>query len=528
MGDTARAGLNVIDGGRAGEDVVSEAPPHDLDVEGSVLAYAIYQGDEMVADLLQFVGAADFYSESHRRAFEAVERLHAGKKPVDLAAVMTELRQHHRLEQVGGLEYLARVGTSAPVVTKRHVLEHARRVRELRIRRDLQTAGRMLAVRCVHDPVETAILAAQTAEVLENLGASLGGIESEHKADAVAARLLKGLENAARKVTTGKSRRWGLPSIDERTAGLHAELAVVGGRPGMGKTSFGCAVAESAALQGYGSPIFSLETQREQLLLRMACARARVEVHRARVGALTGDEWSRFTGATAALAALPLWIDDTKAIRVVEVWARVRRIQLALAREGRELGPVVIDYVQLLGAPRPGMDREESLAENCRALLAMAQELEVPVVALSQLKPEVDKRTDKRPDLPDFRGSGEIVITARTVLLLYRADYYGKKKRGYQPTGEVEVSIAKQNNGPTGTVMLSFDERYGVFSEPLLLSGAPAAANYASCGACGQRVAAGVSCACGATTTPPAPADDEQERDESFGAWVDQQTGGRP
>jgi replicative DNA helicase len=515
--------LRVIEGGR-GDDDLGKPPPHDLDVEGSVVGNALYQGD-LMPDLVQFVSATDFYSEAHRRIFEAAERLLAAGKPVDPVTVATDLRQHERIEQVGGMAYIIGLVQQMPVMLKHHVLEHARRVRELRVRRDLIGAGRMLTARGLHDAVDTATLAVQAAEAIEGLGASLGGIEDEHRVRIVAARMMQGLENAARKVTTGKARRWGWAPVDERTAGLHATLAVVGGRPGMGKTSFGCAAAVMSSEQGYGCPLFSLETPREELLLRMTCARARLEVHRARVGALTSEEWARFTGAAAELAELPLWIDDTKGILVREIWSRVRRIQLAAAREGRELGPVVIDYLQLLGPPRKGMDREEAIAENCRALLAMAGELGVPVIALAQLKPEVDKRTDKRPDLADFRGSGEIVIAARTILLLYRADYYGKKKRGYHPTGEVEVNIAKQNNGPTGVVSLHFEEKFGVFSESVFDGApAPAAATYV-CGGCGCRVEAGRSCACGKTTTPPI-VDDEAERDEALDEWMARQPRG--
>lgn len=496
----------VIDGGRAGEDRVDDAPPHDLELEASVARNAVLQPD-LMPDLVHFVGCDDFYSGSYRQIFASAERLHAAGRLIDIEMVASDLRENRRLYQLGnggaqtGMAFLTALFDRIPIL-KRNVFEHARRVRELRVRRDLLNAGRLLATRALGDSVDTATLAAQTGEQIEKLAGALGGIEDEHRASRVAERMMQALENTARKVTTGKSRRWGWDCIDALTAGLHAELAVVGGRPGMGKTSFGCAVAESCARAGFGSPIFSLETQREQLLLRMTCTRARVEMHRARVGALTPEEWTRFTTAAGELAKLPLWIDDTKGIRVAELWARVRRVQLALVREGRELGPVVIDYLQLLGKPRPGMDREEALAENCRALLAMSQELEVPVIALAQLKPEVDKRTDKRPDPGDLRGSGEILMCARTLLLLYRADYYARKKRDYKPTGEIEVNIAKQNNGPTGPVVMRFEEKFGVFAEPIIQDGT-AATTY-TCGACGERLEAGRSCACGATSTPAA------------------------
>jgi replicative DNA helicase len=211
------------------------------------------------------------------------------------------------------------------------------------------------------------------------------------------------------------------------------------------------------AKAGEGAYIASLETQDGELMIRMLCAEARVSVHRARSGGMVASDLERMRDAKLALGQLPLWVDDMSAVTVSELWAKCRRRALRLRRDGKRMGIVVVDYIQLLRAPRGGMKREEVIAENARMLKAMAQELDCPVLALSQLNRECEKRPDKRPQLSDLRESGELEQCARTVLLLFRQDYYKTKEDPkYLPTQECEVHVAKQNNGPTGAVKLRF------------------------------------------------------------------------
>jgi replicative DNA helicase len=216
----------------------------------------------------------------------------------------------------------------------------------------------------------------------------------------------------------------------------------------------------NVARAGEGAFVASLETRDTELTKRILCAEARVSLLRCRAGTLREEEWRRLNAAAKDFAALPLWVDEEPAMTVATLWAKARRTRLQLARDGRRLGLIVVDYVQLLRAPRAAMNREEVVAENARALKAMALDLECCVLGVAQLNRECEKRQDKRPQLSDLRESGELEQAARLALLLFREDHYRAKDPHYRVTGIAEVEVAKQNNGPTGTVRLCFDEQF--------------------------------------------------------------------
>ena len=457
-----REHLRVVDGGRHDGPDAYEVRTYDESAEQAALAYLMIEPAALVE--IAFLRPEHFRSEAHRRIYEAMRALEARREALDVVSIASELKATNRLAQVGGMAYLTELLNTVPCLGLSHLLTHARRVRDLAVRRALWTQAIALRARVEADSADEATIIRDVGAQLERLVDELGASEQGSRVDAVAERMLAEVTAAAAQSASG-ARPSGFPSLDATIAGLHDELLIVGARPGMGKTAIACAVACNVAAAGAGVHVASLETLQETLMLRMTCARAGLEVHRARVGALSPGEWTRFTTAARELAALPMWIDDTPAPTVLELWGKCRRAQLKLSSEGRKLALVVVDYVQLLRAPRGGMKREEIVAENVRALKAMAHELGVTVLGLAQLNRDVDKRSDKRPQLSDLRESGELEQCARTVLLLYRADYYASKKRDYKPTGIVEVNVAKQNNGPTGAVRLTFDERSTRFSD---------------------------------------------------------------
>ena len=450
-----REHLQVVEGEVGGG---RESKTYDQAAEDAVIGVVLGLGLEGLDQVADFLRPEHFYSESRRRIFEAALHLRELGQPVDLVSVQSRLREVDRIAQIGGASELTRLAAEVPVeaALPGHLRAHGTKVRDLACRRDLGSTAKLIATWVETSATDVVDLVRKAQADLDVLAARLGGAETSDRADAVFPSMVKGLERVA--TTQGHGARpTGFPELDLITRGLHAELVLLGARPGMGKTSFATGIAERVATAGEGVYIASLETVRDVLSLRMACAHGGLPVERARVGELSEPEWARMRASAAALAKLPIWIDETSSLTVAELFARCRRVQLELARKKQKLGLVIVDYIQLLRAPRAGMKREEIVSESARGLRAMAQELGVTVLALSQLSRAVENRPDKHPQLSDLRESGELEQAARTVLLLHRDDYYQRKRKDYRPTGLVEVDIAKQNNGPQGRAWLHFD-----------------------------------------------------------------------
>ena len=451
--------LRVVSGGLDAARTAPAVANHDEPTEDAVIGVVLGLGEEALAQVADFLRPEHFFSERCRQTYEAALYLHTAKNPIDLVSVANRLRETDRLKQVrGGVAWLTQVASTVPVeaALPGHLRAHGTKVRDLAVRRDLGRFGATIRAAVDSSPTEIAqiILGAQVE--LDELAQRLGGAETGDRADVVFPAMVKSLERVA--TTQGHGARpTGFAELDALTRGLHAELVILGARPGMGKTSFATAIAENVAAAGEGVYIASLETLRDTLSLRMACAHGGLPLERARVGELSEAEWTTLRASSATLAQLPIRIDETASLTVAELFTRVRRVQVELARKGRKLGLVVVDYLQLLRPPRGGMRREEVVSESARGLRAMAQELGISVLGLSQLSRAVESRPDKRPQLADLRESGELEQAARTVLLLFRADYYQRKTKGYQATGLVEVDVAKQNNGPQGRAWLRFD-----------------------------------------------------------------------
>ncbi|MBN2197483.1 MAG: replicative DNA helicase [Polyangiaceae bacterium] len=475
--------LHADEAGAAGP--VGRVPPHDLYAESAVLS-AVLLDPAAVDVAAQMIRADDFYVDANRRIFEAVIELQLANRPVDMVSVAGWLNDRGRLQQLGGLPYLAELTEATPAIV--NVEHHAQTIREkARLRRLIQACHRIAAegfgdcgeVQEFIDHAEQTVFDIARTTQTSSIVPVKTAIRQAFDIIAKTSHRSGGITGAP----TGFTR------LDRLTTGLHpGELFIVAGRPGMGKTSFVLNVAvnmakpsaiddadgpdvfaEASVVEpGYGVAFFSLEMPKEQLAARLLAAEARVDVSRIRSGSLRGDDWHKLTEAAARLSRRPIWLDDTPALGLLELRAKIRRLQAEISRgtselaPARELGLVAVDYLQLMQGRRDAGSREQEISELSRGLKQLAKEMNVPVLALSQLNRSVETRTikDKRPQLSDLRESGAIEQDADCILFIYRDEYYFKDS---PDKGVAEVIIAKQRNGPTDTVKTKFTSAYTRF-----------------------------------------------------------------
>jgi replicative DNA helicase len=424
-------------------------PPQNLEAEVSVLG-AVLQETGALLKALEILQPADFYREAHRKIFDACRSLFERNEPVDLVTLANELMQRKVLEEVGGASYLASLVDSVP--TAANAAYHARIVKDKAILSALIQKATAVVTRAYADTEDVGIVLDWAEQQIFEISQ-----EKSSRSFVPLKSILKGTFELIEKLYERKSHVTGVPTgfakFDEMTAGLQAsDLIVVAGRPSMGKTSFCLNIAQHAAVHDSTTvAIFSLEMSKEQLVQRLLCSEARVDSHKLRTGYLSDSDWPKLTRGAGILSESPIYIDDTPGITLLEMRAKARRLK---AEQG--LGLVIIDYLQLIS----GRGR------------AMAKELSVPVVALSQLSRAVESREDKRPQLSDLRESGAIEQDADVVAFLYRHAVYARKDTSKQPEVDeseedntTEVIIGKQRNGPTGTVYLAFRREFTRFEE---------------------------------------------------------------
>lgn len=411
----------------------------------------------------------DLYSQANRHIFRAACELSDLNERIDLVTIKNRLEDQNRLQQVGGTPYLMQIIDATPSVS--NVKAHARIVRDLaRTRRGIQFAQRVAA-----DGYSKKGDARDVQSWLEQ--AEIGFSDIAHVAAEQHLRELKEvLLDVDQSVTTAKNTvgvvtgtPMGLVDFDEATTGVHdGDVMVIAGRPGMGKTGLALSCAASIGAAGYAVPIFSLEMPDLQVGMRLVAAEARLELHKLRSGNLNPTEWTNFTGALNTLQSQPIFVDDTAGINVFEVRARLRRLQKEInagqhpgCTKGK-IGAVIIDYLQLMGSVQRSYSREQEVGLLSRSLKEVAKQLSVPMIVLSQLNREAERRNDHRPQLADLRESGSVEQDADTVCFVFRPAYYDK---GDDPAlkGLAEIIIAKQRNGPTRTIKVSFRQEYARF-----------------------------------------------------------------
>jgi len=432
-------------------------PPHSLQAEQSVLGGLMLDNEcwDVVADR---VSADDFYRKDHKLIFNAIGTLAKRDEPFDVVTISETLELENTLNDVGGLAYLGGLAKDTPSAA--NISSYADIVRMRSVRRQLIHIGNEISdsgfntegkeISELLDQAETKVF-----KIAEQGSKGQNGFESIKNLLAIAVDKIQELHESQNSITGVST---GFKDLDEMTSGLQpADLIIVAGRPSMGKTSFAMNLAENVAIQTkLPVAVFSMEMPGDSLAMRMMSSLGRIDQHKVRTGQLDDDEWPRMQSSINLLAEANLFIDDTAALSPVEVRARARR----LMKENGQLGLIVLDYLQLMQSPSSSESRVAEISDISRSLKALAKELNVPVVALSQLNRNLEQRPNKRPVMSDLRESGSIEQDADVIMFIYRDEVYNEDS---DDKGLAEIIIGKQRNGPIGTCRLTFFGQYTRF-----------------------------------------------------------------
>jgi replicative DNA helicase len=440
--------------GSAEPMMFDRVPPQNLEAEQAVLGALLLESEALIT-AMERVRVEDFYSVAHQRIFDAIVGLNEDNQPLDMITLTARLQDQGELEEIGGVSYLAKLIGSVP--TAANVEYYAQIVEEKSmLRRLIRTATNIVSSGYAEGDDVGALLNEAEQRILElsSRRAAHGFISIRDVLMDVFERV-ENLYNHKGGVTGIPS---GFPDLDKMTAGFQrSDLIIVAARPSVGKTAFALNIAQNVAVRsGETVAIFSLEMSASQLVQRMICAESNVDATRMRTGYLEADDWEKLSMAIGSLSEAQVFIDDTPGITVADIRAKCRRL-----KKDKGLGMIVIDYLQLIsGRGKAGENRQQEVSEISRTLKQIARELEVPVIALSQLSRGVEQRQDKRPMMSDLRESGSIEQDADIVSFLYRDDYYDKES---EKKNIIEIIIAKQRNGPVGTVELVFLKNFNKF-----------------------------------------------------------------
>ncbi len=443
---------------RAGENTFSRMPPQSLEAEASILATILLDNSTLL-DVLELLSPEDFYKTAHQKIFEAVTELFARNEPVDLVTLTNRLREKDQLEDVGGAAYLARLIDEVPAAV--NVVHYARIIRDKSsLRRLISRANEILKL-CYEDQ-------GRLDDVLDYAEGAIFDIseqknkQSFYPLSQVIETNIEAFEKRQgnKALVTGVDT--GFADLNRLTAGLqNSDLIILAARPSMGKTALALNIARNAAVESdVPVAVFSLEMSKEQLSARMLCAEAKVDSSRLRSGYLTPEDWNRILEAAGVLTEAPIFIDDSPDITVTSIRTKARRLKM-----NKDLGLVIVDYLQLMKGRANVERRDLEISEISRSLKLLAKELNVPVLALSQLNRKLEERSDKRPMLSDLRESGALEQDADVVAFIYRESVYNRDENDTGPAETAEVILAKQRNGPTGTVKLTFFNAYTRFED---------------------------------------------------------------
>lgn len=438
----------------AGTNIVDRVPPQNIEAEMAVIGSILLE-EGVISDVLEILNEGVFYKESHRQIFEAILTLYNESKPIDLITLTDQLSKNNALEQIGGAAYITELANVVP--TSANVLHHAKIVREKAILRNLiSTATGIVSEGYEADQDVDALLDKAEKLIFDISGPKI-------KSGFVPVKeLIKHSIETIEKLYQRKAQVTGIPTgfqdLDVITAGLQpSDLIIVAGRPSMGKSALMCGFAEHAAVvEKIPTAIFSLEMSKEQLVQRLLCSHARVDMQAVRTGFLSQDHWGELVNAAGKISHSPLFIDDTPSANVLELRAKARRLKAQ-----HNIGLILLDYLQLMQATTSRSEsRQQEISEISRSLKALARELNVPLVGVSQLSRATEQREGYKPRLSDLRDSGAIEQDADVVMLLFREEYYNPTE---QNKGIAEVIIAKQRNGPVGTKKLTFLKEFSRF-----------------------------------------------------------------
>jgi replicative DNA helicase len=429
------------------------AQPQALEAEQAVLG-SMLTTKEAVSKAMQWVSADQFYKDAHVRIFSCMSDLFDKGEPIDAISVVDRLKKKKELEGVGGAYYVTGLAESVP--TTANVEHYAKIILEKHLLRRL--------IQVAHEVSKDAFEDSQDIDdILDSAESAIFNISEKRlrggfrHIDPILHHTFEELDKIASKPGSVTGVPSGLIDLDDITSGFHpGELIIVAGRPGMGKTALALSMGRNAAvMEKTGVGMFSLEMANHQLAMRLLCAEGRVDSHLVRTGKLPKAQWKNLSIAVGNLAEAPIYLDDTPGMSVLEVRAKSRRLKAE-----HDIGLIIVDYIQLMTGPKGSESRQQEISQISRSLKALAKEIEVPVLGLSQLSRAVESRSDRRPQLSDLRESGAIEQDADVVIFLYRPWVYSHED---EDRGKTEIIVAKQRNGPTGIVEATFVDRFARF-----------------------------------------------------------------
>jgi len=427
--------------------------PQSIEAEQAVLG-AMLSSKDAISKALQWVRSHHFYKEAHSKIFLVMSDLFDKGEPIDTISVINKLKKNKQIDDVGGAYFITGLVESVP--TTANIESYAKIVLEKFMLRELIRASHELSKDAYNDQQDV-------GEILDAAEQTIFGITQDRlrggfmPIDGILHETFQNLDRIASNPGSVTGVASGLIDLDEITSGFQkGDLVIIAGRPSMGKTALALSVMRNAAID-FKVPVgmFSLEMANHQLAQRLLCAEGRVDSHLVRTGKLPKNQWKNLSIAVGSLAEAEIYLDDTPAITVLELRAKARRLKAE-----KNLGLIIVDYLQLMQGPRNIESRQQEISTISRSLKALAKELDVPVIALSQLSRAVEQRSDHRPQLSDLRESGAIEQDADVVIFLYRSWVYSREE---EDKGRAQAIVAKQRNGPIGTVDLSFIDRFARF-----------------------------------------------------------------
>jgi replicative DNA helicase len=430
-------------------------PPQHIEAEESLLS-AILVDNTALLEVVETLAPSDFYRTAHQKIFAAMSDLFNRGEPVDVVTLNNNLKEKGQLEAVGGPVYLARLLDAVPLAV--NAQHYARIVHDKAVLRRLIEKANAITKRCFQEQ-------GGADDIIDFAEASIFEVTEKKARQAFypLSKLIDSNIDFLEEKQKNKSLVTGVPTgfshLDNLTSGLqNSDLIILAARPSMGKTALALNIARNAAVDaGVPVAIFSLEMSKEQLSLRLLCAEARIDSSRLRSGFFSMEDWERLTDAAGVLSAAPIFIDDSPSLSAMEVRAKARRLKM-----DKNIGLIIIDYLQLMQGRVSAERRDLEISEISRSLKALAKEINLPVIALSQLNRMLEQRNDRRPRLSDLRESGALEQDADVVAFIYRDEVYNKEENNPHK-GTAEIILAKQRNGPTGEVLLTFLSVYTRF-----------------------------------------------------------------
>lgn len=430
--------------------MIEKVPPQNLEAETAVLGSMLLDRD--AASLaIEMIDSTCFYKDAHKKIYSAIIKLYDDNKAVDLITVVEELKKTNALDEVGGPAYITNIASSVP--TAANIAHYIKIVKEKHILRNLINASTQIVSECYNTEHDADTLVDKAEQIIFDIAAKKVESRAVPLRDVIRSSI-ETIDNLYQRKENITGIATGYRDLDMRTAGLqYSDLIVIAGRPSMGKSAFVTCIAEHiGVIEKKPVAFFSLEMSKEQLVQRMLCSHARVDAHKVRTGFLSQADWPRLVTAAGKLSEAPIFIDDSPGISVMELRAKARRLKAQ-----HDIQLIVLDYLQLMQGPANSDSRQQEISEISRSLKALARELRVPLIAISQLSRAVEQRSDHRPQLSDLRESGAIEQDADLVILLLREEYYNPTEEN---KGISEVIIAKQRNGPVGSLNLTFIGEY--------------------------------------------------------------------